>query len=77
MITIKDNGSGIPYDKLQLIFGDQHSDQTKMNWDGTGLGLPICATILEKAQGFIRYWSVEGEGTQFCVFVPYSDTKGD
>jgi len=25
-----------------------------MNWDGTGLGLPICAAIIQKAGGFIR-----------------------
>jgi len=53
-VYIKDNGKGIPTAKLKFIFGEQHSDQSQMNWDGTGLGLPICAAILEKAGGFIR-----------------------
>lgn len=59
---------GIPSNKLKSIFKEEQSDQTLMNWDGTGLGLPICAAILHKAGGFIRYWSVENQGTQFCIF---------
>ena len=53
-IIIKDNGKGIAANKLKSIFGEQQSDQSERNWDGTGLGLPICAAILQKAGGFIR-----------------------
>lgn len=42
MIQIKDNGKGIPKDKLTSVFLEKETNDTIENWDGTGLGLPIC-----------------------------------
>jgi len=42
MIEVKDNGRGIPKDKIHKIFNVMESDASKGNFDGTGLGLSIC-----------------------------------
>mmetsp|Transcript_14110 Transcript_14110/g.11659 ORF Transcript_14110/g.11659 Transcript_14110/m.11659 type:complete len:215 (-) Transcript_14110:733-1377(-) len=42
---IADNGKGIPADILPHIFDEMVSDQEGDNWDGTGLGLPICLKL--------------------------------
>lgn len=60
-IEVNDNGKGIAADKQELIFDEQVSDQTDTNWDGTGLGLPICAQLCLKINACIRYISVEGQ----------------
>lgn len=53
-IGVFDNGKGIPESKLELIFEEKESDQTDNNWDGTGLGLPICAQLCSKIDACIR-----------------------
>jgi len=42
---VYDNGSGIPEDKLPLIFLEKESDQSGDNWDGCGLGLSVCKEL--------------------------------
>jgi len=54
IIEINDNGKGIPAEKQKLIFNEQESDQSDNNWDGTGLGLPICAQLCLKIGASIR-----------------------
>jgi len=54
IIEINDNGKGIPAEKQELIFNEQESDQSDNNWDGTGLGLPICAQLCLKIGASIR-----------------------
>jgi len=57
MFEVKDNGKGIPKDKIGRIFQEQETDESAENWDGTGLGLPICLTICNNMNAFIRYAS--------------------
>jgi len=71
MFEIKDNGRGIPLDKLRVIFDEKETDDTNENWDGTGLGLPICLNICRNMNAFIRYMSVPDKFTIFRLFVPY------
>mmetsp|Transcript_57718 Transcript_57718/g.48778 ORF Transcript_57718/g.48778 Transcript_57718/m.48778 type:complete len:134 (-) Transcript_57718:449-850(-) len=71
MFEIKDNGRGIPRDKIELIFDEKHTDESADNWDGTGLGLPICLTICKNMDGFIKYASFPNKFTIFRLFVPY------
>jgi len=65
VITVRDNGTGIPQDKLSLIFNEKHSDQSNTNWDGTGLGLPICKHLCEVLNGGIIYDSEINIGSIF------------
>jgi two-component system sensor histidine kinase VicK len=72
IIEVRDQGRGIPADKLEHIFdrfqqGDA-SDSRAMG--GTGLGLAICRSIVNQHGGRIWATSVEGEGTTFHFTLP-------
>ena len=69
-LTIRDNGSGIPSDKLCRIFDRFYT--TKKGPDasgkgGTGLGLAMCRDIIQAHQGRIRVESTVGKGTAFTL----------
>ncbi|MBG1241920.1 ATP-binding response regulator [Nostoc sp. NZL] len=72
LITIRDEGRGIPEDKLQLIFERfqqvDASDSRKKG--GTGLGLAICRNIVQQHNGKIWVESTLGEGSTFYVLLP-------
>jgi signal transduction histidine kinase len=72
LITVKDQGRGIPPDKLQAIFERfqqvDASDSRKKG--GTGLGLAICRNIVEQHEGKIWAESRLGEGSTFYVLLP-------
>jgi len=75
-VEVHDNGGGIPVEKQGLIFNEKESDQSHANWDGTGLGLPICAQLSHKLDAFIRYTSVQGQYTIFCLYLPIQHAIG-
>ena len=71
-IEIQDQGRGIPRDKLQSIFErfqqvDASDSRTK---GGTGLGLPICRSIIEQHKGRIWVESIFGKGSIFYIHLP-------
>ncbi|MCX2744427.1 ATP-binding protein [Mangrovivirga sp. M17] len=72
-ITIEDNGEGIPEDKISTIF-NMFSRATEKS-SGSGLGLYLVETTVDKLNGQIYVSSKEGEGTTFRVIIPnhYSD----
>jgi len=66
--TVTDTGSGISPDNIRKVFdrfikGDNFTQ-------GTGLGLPICKSIIEKMGGTISVESVYGEGASFMFTIP-------
>ncbi len=65
-ISVKDNGPGIPKDKIEEIFNPFFSTKSQ----GTGLGLYILTTELNKINGSISVTSNINEGTEFKVFLP-------
>ena len=68
VISIKDNGQGIPEDKLKHIFEPFFT--TKVRNKGTGLGLFVSYGIVKKLGGMINAESVPGRGTTFTVEIP-------
>lgn len=66
-VSIKDNGAGIPKDKLSHIFDPFFT--TKSVGEGTGLGLSLSYGIVQSHQGDIRVTSQVGKGTEFVVSV--------
>ncbi len=64
-LTIKDTGSGIPTDRLSLIFEPFYTTKG----EGTGLGLSITHTIVASHGGRIEVQSKEGKGTEFKVYL--------
>ena len=71
-IEVKDQGRGIPADKLESIFERfqqvDASDSRAMG--GTGLGLAICRSILTQHGGRIWATSPPGEGASFHFTLP-------
>ncbi|MDZ8080403.1 MAG: ATP-binding protein [Nostoc sp. DcaGUA01] len=72
LITIQDEGRGIPEDKLQIIFErfQQVDASDSRNKGGTGLGLAICRNIVQQHNGKIWVQSILGQGSTFYVLLP-------
>jgi len=67
-ISVKDNGYGIPEDKLQKIF--EVFFTTKVVGEGTGLGLSMAHGAISKVGGVIEVASQPGKGTEFRIYLP-------
>lgn len=72
LITVKDQGRGIPADKLQIIFErfQQVNASDSRDKGGTGLGLAICRNIVQQHGGKIWADSKLGEGSTFYITLP-------
>ncbi|RCJ15305.1 histidine kinase [Nostoc sp. ATCC 43529] len=68
VITIADNGIGIPPEILDKIFEPFFT--TKGVNTGTGLGLSTALGIIKSHDGFIKVSSRVGKGSKFKVFLP-------
>ena len=68
LIYITDNGCGIPEDKLKLVFDPFYT--SKAVGEGTGMGLSISHSIVNKYNGKISVSSVLGKGTKFTLQFP-------
>ena len=74
-VIIRDNGMGIPEDKLPYIFEPFFSMKGRF---GTGLGLSITYDLVQKMGGRISISSKLGEGTAVTVELPTSpDFRGE
>ncbi|PTM01999.1 MAG: hypothetical protein DA407_15505 [Bacteroidetes bacterium] len=69
IISVKDNGNGIPKHVLEKIF--QPFFTTKPTGQGTGLGLSMSYDIVTKGHGGeLNVETKEGEGTTFIIKLP-------
>ena len=71
LISVEDNGPGIPKDNLERIFDPFFT--TKPVGQGTGLGLSICYGIIQKMGGQIQASSQMGIGSIFRIFLPLQE----
>ena len=71
-IYVRDNGIGIPKNKLQTIFEPFRKLNSKVKYAGTGLGLTTCKNIVKQFGGKIRVMSELGKGTIFILSFPNS-----
>ena len=67
LISVKDNGNGIPQKVLDKIF--QPFFTTKPTGQGTGLGLSLAYDILKAHGGGIKVETKEGEGAEFIILL--------
>jgi signal transduction histidine kinase len=67
-LEVEDNGCGIPQEILQRIFDPFFT--TKSADQGTGLGMAIIQSILQKHEATINVQSEVGKGTRFIIGFP-------
>jgi PAS domain S-box-containing protein len=78
-VTVKDNGAGIPPDKLDSIFDmfmqvDRTSEQSH---SGLGIGLTLVKRLTEMHGGSVEARSAgEGQGSEFIVRLPVLSGEG-
>lgn len=72
VFQVKDQGRGIPADKLEIIFGQfqQVDASDSRQKGGTGLGLAICRSLVQQHGGRIWVESELGKGSTFYFTLP-------
>lgn len=68
VIRVRDEGVGIPADRLEKIFEPFYT--TKRPGEGTGLGLAMVYGIVKQSGGFVFVSSTLGEGSCFEIWLP-------
>jgi signal transduction histidine kinase len=68
-IMVADDGAGIPEEIASKIFQPLFTTKTK----GTGLGLAVVASVVERHHGTIQLESAPGEGATFIIELPPND----
>jgi len=74
-IQVADNGCGMDQATLDRIFDPFYT--TKSVGSGTGLGLHIVKSEIEKRNGTIKVESTEGVGTTFTINLPLETYKSE
>jgi signal transduction histidine kinase len=67
MISVKDNGNGIPEQIRDKIF--QPFFTTKPTGQGTGLGLSLSYDIVKAHGGELKVETTPGEGSEFTISI--------
>jgi len=78
LFQVRDQGRGIPSDKLEAIFGrfEQVDSSNARDKGGSGLGLAICRRIIEQHGGRIWVQSTLGQGSTFSFTLPLLAATG-
>jgi signal transduction histidine kinase len=66
VVTIKDNGVGIPEENISRLFEPYFTSKR----NGMGLGLAATLNILQSHKAHIDVTSVVGQGTVFTISFP-------
>jgi len=70
VITVADEGPGIPSDELQRVFERFYRGNGGSHKSGTGLGLSIAREMVELMGGTLTVTSSRGDGSTFTVRMP-------
>jgi signal transduction histidine kinase len=65
-LIVRDKGTGMTQSQREKLFSPFFTTKR----EGTGLGLSLCLSIVERHNGKINVESVEGEGTVFTISFP-------
>jgi signal transduction histidine kinase len=72
VLSVKDRGPGIPADFQKRLFEpfSQADASATRRTDGSGLGLSIVKSLVERMAGAVYFESQEGKGSTFFVELP-------
>jgi two-component system, OmpR family, sensor histidine kinase BaeS len=70
VLTVTDNGTGIPADELPRIFDRFWRGRQASQTSGSGIGLAIAAELTRAHGGQLTATSSPGQGTQMTLTVP-------
>lgn len=73
MISVRDNGFGIPEEMFRVIFDPFYTTKDKSK--GTGLGLSMVYGFVSRSRGQIGVESELGRGTVFHLYLPKSSAE--
>jgi PAS domain S-box-containing protein len=76
VISMKDNGEGIPKENLVKIFDPYFSTRGHVTRKGLGMGLAIAQAIIKGHNGTITVSSQIGTGTTFNIYLPTIRSQG-
>lgn len=73
-LIVKDNGIGIPEDKIDLLFNrfTKIDRSFSRSAEGSGIGLYLVKKFVELHDGYIKVNSPKEGGVEFCISLPYS-----
>lgn len=70
MISLEDNGEGIPEENLAKIFDPYFTTRADYARKGLGMGLTIAQAIIKRHHGAITVLSQPGTGSTFHIYLP-------
>ncbi|MFT8344132.1 MAG: PAS domain-containing sensor histidine kinase [Clostridium beijerinckii] len=78
-VKVRDEGDGIPKDKLNFIFErfGKVDNTLSRKCEGTGIGLYLVKSFVEMHGGKISVSSVEGQGSEFIIELPVELIKNE
>ncbi len=74
IITVKDNGPGIPENEISKIFQPFYRVKNNTDNDGFGLGLSLASKIVVMHKGTIEVASKMNVGSEFLISLPVAGT---
>ena len=75
VIGIADKGVGIPQEEMQYIYDPFFKASNAQKFDGYGIGLPLCLSIIRIMNGQINIHSIENKGTFVEIKLPIAKLK--
>jgi len=73
IVTVIDNGSGIPKKVIPFVFEPFYTTKSKIK--GTGLGLAVAKNVVQEHNGEISIESNPGKGTKVTITLPQIQEK--
>jgi len=73
-LWIEDNGIGIPSDARERVF-ELFERLNRRQFEGTGIGLAIVRTAIERMNGHVGVESEAGQGSRFWIELPQINRK--
>ena len=74
-IDVVDNGHGIALGEQERVFERYYRGKQSGRQGGTGLGLALARSLIEKQGGTLILTSDEGEGASFSVWLPSPEAR--